>query len=890
MNQDTKQHFTPDDPRLTAYAHGELHDAAVRGALEEQLARDPQLRAALDELRALALLLGASFAQETLPMRAADTTNKNRKDPIAEEIKQQEAYRLKQSRRATIRFYYYGAMALAACAAFAMALLWTKPQAPQAVVASAPMVESTPAKLQPPGNAIVVELTGPIAEVRRDVVLPKPDALTPVIAVPVVEIAELPSQLLVADVVAEPNPVAHEQKPLMVEAAVAPAPIEPVAAPSDTVAKDVLVAETVPSVVLADTSVTAQVRKPNKVDITSFEDGLLANNIRFGAGNSFAGSLPDIGSTSLFTSSPEETPLIVTLKTGESSMAIDRLGALTISSAELESNVGVPRGLGRKQGQLASTATTVGQSQGTSVGGGYTSYRYAPESPNFSGNYFCNPSPDTDTSSDSIEQKSKPTRNTEQYDAFGDNAFMTVAAQPLSTFSVDVDTGSYTNIRRFINDRTLPPRDAVRIEEMVNYFTYNYAASTTPETPFALHLAAAPAPWAKQHQLVRVALKGYEVTWANRPASNYVFLVDVSGSMNETNKLPLVRYALNKFVKKLDERDTVAIVTYAGDAGVRLKPTRASKEKLDDILEAISSLRPGGTTQGSAGIDLAYEQSKLAFVHRGINRVILCTDGDFNVGITDRSELSALITEKARDGVFLSIFGFGRGNLKDAMLEELARKGNGTYGYIDSAREADEAFTARASNFFTIAKDVKIQVEFNPVRVAAYRLIGYENRTLAKEDFNDDRKDAGDIGAGHTVTALYEIVPAGIPVPDTGATVDPLIYQKPALTPAIETSNSTDLFTIKLRYKEPDGVDSRLVETPFSATASSLNEADDDFRFASAVAAFGMLLRNSPDRGQMTIDEIRALAKATKGPDRDGRRAEFIVLVEKTAKLLAKRG
>jgi secreted protein with Ig-like and vWFA domain len=357
-----------------------------------------------------------------------------------------------------------------------------------------------------------------------------------------------------------------------------------------------------------------------------------------------------------------------------------------------------------------------------------------------------------------------------------ENSFASPLAEPLSTFSIDVDTASYANVRRMLNNGWLPPAGAVRIEEMLNYFSYNYAPPADKGAPFAAHIAAASAPWAPEHQIVRIALKGYEVPWEERPASNLVFLVDVSGSMSSPDKLPLVKEGLRMLVGRLDARDSVAIVTYAGYEELALPSTTANNR--ETILHAIDRLGAGGSTNGAGGISMAYEQAKEHYLEKGLNRVILCTDGDFNVGVTSRSDLVDLITEEAKSGVFLSIFSFGTGNLQDSTMEQLADKGNGNYGYVDSESEARRVFVRNVSgNLITIAKDVKIQVEFNPAYVQAYRLIGYENRKLEAQDFNDDRKDAGEIGAGHSVTALYEVIPVGAKWEEP-ASVDALKYQK----------------------------------------------------------------------------------------------------------------
>jgi len=475
----------------------------------------------------------------------------------------------------------------------------------------------------------------------------------------------------------------------------------------------------------------------------------------------------------------------------------------------------------------------------------------------------------------------------ESYATQSDNTYRTAATEPLSTFSIDVDTASYSNVRRFLTSGRLPPRDAVRVEELINYFPYRYTPPTA-DVPFAARLEVASAPWAPVHRLVRIGLKGREFTAETRPAANLVFLLDVSGSMNSPNRLPLVKESLRLLVDRLRPDDRVAIVTYAGNSGLALASTPASRKR--EILAALDSLSPGGSTNGAMGIHLAYDIAKANFATGGLNRVILCTDGDFNVGVTNRDELVRLISEKAKSRVFLSVFGFGMGNLKDSTLESLSAKGNGAYGYIDSRREAEKVFVEQVEGTLaTIAKDVKIQVEFNPARVQSYRLIGYENRMLAKEDFNNDAVDAGDIGAGHTVTALYEIVPVGVDDGDAPRPeVDALKYQKPVVVtraPKAKLTGSPELLTVKIRYKAPEGDVSKKQEFPLVDTGADFAKADGDFQFATAVAAWGMLLRDSPHKGSVTFGQVLGWAENGLGDDAGGYRAEFIQLVRRSAEL-----
>jgi Ca-activated chloride channel homolog len=467
----------------------------------------------------------------------------------------------------------------------------------------------------------------------------------------------------------------------------------------------------------------------------------------------------------------------------------------------------------------------------------------------------------------------------DRYDYVSENPFLAVGDAPLSTFSVDVDTASYSNVRRFLRQGQRPPKDAVRIEELLNYFRYDYP-EPTGDAPFSVTTETASCPWNAQHRVVHVGLRGKTVTPVETPPRNLVFLLDTSGSMNEADKLPLVQSAMRLLVGQLGARDRVSIVAYAGSAGLVLEPTEGDRR--DVILGALDELSAGGSTAGGEGIVLAYKTAERHFAPNGVNRVILCTDGDFNVGVSDTGSLTRLIEEKRKSGVFLTVLGVGRGNLNDAMMEHLAGAGNGNYAYLDSIEEARKVLVREAgSTLVTIAKDVKVQVEFNPKEVAAYRLIGYEDRVLRDRDFNDDAKDAGDIGAGHTVTALYEVVPRGQAINVPG--VDELKYQeKPSLTPSAATG---EMMTVKLRYKEPAGDTSKLLSVVVRDSRESIRSASANLRFSAAVAAFGMLLRDSKYKGTSTFGDVMELASSAKGEDPEGYRAEFLTLVERASGL-----
>jgi len=482
--------------------------------------------------------------------------------------------------------------------------------------------------------------------------------------------------------------------------------------------------------------------------------------------------------------------------------------------------------------------------------------------------------------------------NREGYDKITENRFLKVTDNPLSTFSIDVDAASYSNIRRFLNQGQLPPAGAVRIEEMVNYFTYQYPQPVKNE-PFSINTEISDAPWNKDHKLVLIGLQGKKIPTENLPASNLVFLIDVSGSMQDPLKLPLVKASMKMLVDQLREEDKISMVVYAGAAGLVLEPT--SGDEKTKIKDAIDKLEAGGSTAGGAGIKLAYKTARENFVKGGNNRVILCTDGDFNVGESSDDAMERMIEQERKSGVFLTVLGYGMGNYQDAKMQKLADKGNGNHAYIDGISEAKKVLVNEfGGTLFTIAKDVKLQVEFNPTKVQGYRLIGYENRMLAKEDFNDDKKDAGELGSGHTVTALYEVIPVGVKS-DFLQKVDSLKYQKNT-APLISSSQTEEILTVKFRYKAPDGDVSKLIEHPVLDKQVALTKTSDNFRFAAAVAQFGLLLRESEYKSAASYEEYKStasydnvlnLARKAKGYDEEGYRSEFVRLVE-SARLLAK--
>lgn len=468
------------------------------------------------------------------------------------------------------------------------------------------------------------------------------------------------------------------------------------------------------------------------------------------------------------------------------------------------------------------------------------------------------------------------TFNTEDYKRINENPFFLPQRTPLSTFSIDVDTASYSNVRRFIRQGQLPPKDAVRLEELINYFDYDYA-SPKGDQPFSVSTEVATAPWNNQHKLVHIGLKGKELE--KEQPSNLVFLIDVSGSMKRPNKLALVKKSLCLLVHQLKPEDRVSLVVYAGRAGIVLPSTPGTQKAT--IMNAIDRLEAGGSTAGAAGIKMAYDMAERHFLKNGNNRVILATDGDFNVGQSSDAELERLIEQKRDRGVFLTVLGYGTGNYKDNKMELLANKGNGNYAYIDTLLEAQKVLVNDLrGTLFTIAKDVKIQVEFNPGKVQAYRLIGYENRLLRDQDFNDDRKDAGEIGSGHTITALYEVIPTGVKSDVELPDIDPLKFQKPTAS-----SNSSDLMNLKLRYKQPTGSKSQLISTAIADKNRSIQSATDNLKFSAAVAMYGMVLRDSDYKGKATFNQVLDLADQAKGKDPQGYRTAFMQLVERSQTL-----
>lgn len=473
-------------------------------------------------------------------------------------------------------------------------------------------------------------------------------------------------------------------------------------------------------------------------------------------------------------------------------------------------------------------------------------------------------------------------RNTESYKKVPENDFMSVRVNPLSTMSVDVDRASYANVRRFINEGQTPPPDAVRVEEMINYFNYQYP-QPEGDNPLAIVTELTNCPWNDKHKLLHIGMQARTIPTDNLPPSNLVFLIDVSGSMDQENKLPLVKSSLKMLISKLRALDRISIVVYAGSAGLVL-PATAGNQK-GAINAALNKLKAGGSTAGGAGIKLAYNIAQENYIRGGNNRVILATDGDFNVGVSGDNEMEELITKERQKGIYLTCLGYGMGNYKDSKMEVLADKGNGNYAYIDSKQEAEKTLVREfGGTIFTLAKDVKSQIEFNPAYVQSYRLVGYENRLLNEEDFTDDKKDAGDMGSGHSVTIIYEIIPAGVNSADV-RNVRPLKYQQRAAYPTVlDYEAGSELATIKFRYKKPNGNTSKEITHLIYNNSTDIRHASENARFATSVAMFGMLLKNSAYKGTSNYNKVLTMARNSAGYDAEGYRAEFIELVKKVSK------
>jgi Ca-activated chloride channel family protein len=820
MNNLPQSRLDPDDPRLTAYALGELEGADAT-QVAAAVAADPSLQTVVEEIRATAGRLTAALEGEPLPKPAR---------PV-----HLEPYHTVRPAR-VFRFPYWKVAALAAAACFAVVLALR--EAPREQEVATRRLEKM---VERPSGTVAQTATPATPAVQPhnhiDMVSPKDTESAAQAQTETTGTSSEPNDQIFA-VVPNPPPTAATVPAAAAQVSAPPPPLPQSPAGQERVVR----------------------MQAFEVKADESAGGNEATNTLAGTHLSVPLGIPAPGTSGALASA------------GEAKEKVIKLSPFMVSS-EKDKGYKAPSTLAGSRVRTdlkdsSSTITVVTRQTTVDIGA---------------------------TNAASLARTGQPF-NTEAYDYVADNGFLGAAQNPLSTFSVDVDTASYSNVRRFLVSNRRPPRDAVRIEELVNYFTYNYAApKPADQDPFAASLEVAAAPWEPTHRLVRIGLKGRELASADRPAANLVFLVDVSGSMGEPNKLPLVQESLRTLVEQLKPEDHVAIVTYAGTSGLALPSTPLSHRQ--EILDAIDGLNAGGSTNGAMGIQLAYDVARANFIAGGVNRVILSTDGDFNIGVTDRGDLVRLIEEKAKSGVFLTALGFGMGNYKDATLEQLADKGHGAYAYIDSSREARKVLAEQVSGTLAvIAKEVKVQVEFNPALVQAYRLIGYENRLLKKEDFNNDKLDAGDIGAGHTVTALYEVIPAGVEwKPES--TVDELKYRKPAGSPLARDESrpralptSQELLTVKIRYKAPDGAVSKLLEFPLTDKGAAFADASGDFKFAAAVAGFGMVLRDSPHKGAATLEAVRRWAEQGLTSDAGGYRGEFISLVKRAETILPSQG
>jgi Ca-activated chloride channel family protein len=817
--------ITPDDPKLTAYALGEL-EKSERAAIEAELEKSPELRQAVEEIRATALMLEKKLAAEELPGLAFAQQRK-----IENRLRESVA----GSRQFSWRILFFGGLgAAAACLIAAMilpGLLDSKPKPQHLALNSQP-------NSQTKTQASVSKKTPPVVTTTSST------AVAPAIITTVPSASTEPKPQYLA--LNTPPSSPPKRQP----------PVRETEASVDMVVKSALVA---PAAITPLPSAPA-FQKTEALD--QFEQN---NALTIASAGNSALLKPNYALNGTIGTTTKELP------------PQNNIDSLTLNGANVFAG-SVP------------AASRAGEARDNEA-------KYSFDSTaDGSGYIFVDERRMSESETETPVLGDMPLQNrfyrsvagtqpdTAAYPHLVENSFLTALNHPLSTFSIDVDTASYANIRRFLNEDRLPPPDAVRIEEMVNYFKYDYP-QPDGEGPFAANIEIAGCPWNSEHRLVRIGLKGREIAQNERPPSNFVFLIDVSGSMETPERLPLIKQALHRLVKKMTENDRVAIVVYASDVGIKLQSTPCTQK--EKILQAIDDLTAGGSTDGSDGIQTAYRVAQKNFIEGGVNRVLLCTDGDFNVGITDQGQLVKMIEDKAKGGVALTTLGVGTDNYKDALMQKLADKGNGNYFYLDSLEEAEKVLIDQMSGtLVTIAKDVKIQIEFNPAQVGAYRLIGYEKRMLRKQDFNNDKIDAGEIGAGHTVTALYEIVPAGAEI--HSGEVDDLKYQKPAEEKPdryVSPDVSKELLTLKLRYKQPDGDTSKRLEFPVTDGGKSFERASTDFKFAAAVAEFGMLLRDSEFKGNSSYGAVLELAQEAKGTDAEGYRSEFLNLVQKAQEL-----
>ncbi|GAB5562052.1 MAG: VWA domain-containing protein [Synoicihabitans sp.] len=808
----SEHRMSPDDPRLTAYALGELN-AAEAAEVIAAIERDPALRAEVDAIRAMSGELESVLAAEPLP--------ETEPVPLAEQIE------FPMNKRAPKSFPYFWVSGLAA-AGFAVLIMVQSPESPLVGTEhySTPLPEITQSVHYSP------EPASDFNRVPESAAIELPAA--PIESTTVAEQPILSSDGVIA--------AAKERARDMTDSRFAPAEVLSQPLLIDGGAVD---AKNSISAITMETSADAPVVESEFAN-TMFipDDATMGGTLVLSGGNKY-------------TETSEELPEAVRMNNSLSASVTQPM----VVSNELKQGVGSLQFAGTASMNSPPVAEarlqTALRDQGMAIRIRPTAFRriISPEMP-----------------------------SGEEYARIEEQGWKRVADEPLSTFAVDVDSASFANVRRFLKRGEVPPKDAVKVEELINAFTYNYVAPDyADDAPLRANLEVAASPWAADHRLVRVGLKAQEMPTSARAAANLVFLLDVSGSMNSAQKLPLVQEAMRLLLGQLRSDDRVAIVTYAGSSGLALPSTPVSQRR--KIEAALNDLRSGGSTNGAMGIHLAYDIAKANFVEGGVNRVILCTDGDFNVGTTGLDELGELISAKAQSDVFLTALGFGMGNYQDDTLERLANRGNGHHGYIDSVREARRLLVEQVEGTLnTIARDVKVQVEFNPAQVAAYRLIGYDNRRLSAQEFNDDTVDAGEIGAGHTVTALYEVIPVGIETAVNDSSVDPLRYQSPAPMASpepIAVKNTNELLNVKVRAQPPEGGASRKWEFPLVDQGRAFAQASPDFKFAAAVAGFGLVLRDHPSVESTSLAQVQGWARAGMVTDPGGYRLEFIELVER---------
>jgi Ca-activated chloride channel homolog len=839
----------PDDPRWTAYVLGELSDAD-RAEVEQELESSPEAREIVDEIRMMTMLLKDELAKEPSPSLVPDQRRAVREAAVAQN-------------GAGRRQWFAGAFAAAAVAAVLL------------------LGVALPSLLRKPASDLGYQAAS--EQPTKPVNAPAPPAVVPSTVVPSAEAPVPTAQSAAAYILnkekqTEAVKLQAEERLADASAGVVTGVVSDSSGSRIPGVEVTLISAAIPAPVVTTTDETGSYRfeglPPGKYTVTCTLAGFVAFRQEFVV-------------------NPESLRIALAAKLEVAPVA--EQATVSSSSPEVDQKaigdfVQNAQANARQQGQGGQrpVAPRTSAENANAIGGAYGRGTAATRS-------FASPQPPPAAGPvpAALPPGFRPDRprqpfNTEAYDRIEDNSFHAVAENPLATFSIDVDTASYANMRRFIDQGQLPPKDAVRIEELINYFSYDYAGPSGSR-PIAVHPEVAAAPWDPTHRLVRIGVKAKDVDMRRRPPSNLVFLIDVSGSMESPDKLPLLKSGLKLLVDKLTENDRVSMVVYAGNSGLVLPPTTGDKKEF--IARALDRLQAGGSTNGASGIQLAYNTAISTFIRGGINRVILCTDGDFNVGVTNQGDLTRLIEDKAKSGVFLSVLGFGTGNLKDSTMEKLADKGNGNYAYIDSINEARKVLVEQmGGTLMTVAKDVKIQVDFNPAKVNAYRLIGYENRVLANQDFNDDTRDAGDMGAGHTVTALFEIVPRGVDIAIPG--VDASKYSRPSRpsqpAAALEKNDkvaSNELLTVRVRYKTADGTTSTRFDVPLVDRGSAFNAASADYRFAAAVAEFGMILRDSPYKGSASLDQVIRIAEPSKGLDKNGYREEFVSLAKRARRL-----